>query len=182
MTGKIKFLRLSIGPCTKKSFRAGPAPVPAAGTRMPHPKCPFTYPRMRPNFRSWFRYNRETDETNFSPRRPVPSYGLAPIRPLFCPRFRHSPDTKWVRTRPDFRSCFRYERETMRPISATKNIAAATLLVSPATKTLPRPLFSQLRKSAPMRPTFRSWLRYNHETSKTTAIPRIAPNGRSLYT
>ena len=180
MSGKIKFLCLPLGPCTDMYFRAAPSQVPATGTRVPHPKCPSTYPRMRPNFRSWLRYNRETRETDFSPRKPVPSYGLAPVRPPFRPLFRHSPDTKWARMRPDFRSCFRYERETMRPISATKNIAAATIAVSPATKTPPRPLSSQLRKSARMRPPFRSWLRYNRETTKTMASPSLPAIGSGL--
>ena len=109
--------------------------------RNPRTKIAVPNLRMRPNFRSWLRYNRETGETDFSPRKPVPSYELAPVRLPFCPRFRHSPDTKWARMRPHFPICFRYERETMRPISATKNFVTATILVSPATKTPLVPCF-----------------------------------------
>ena len=177
MNGKIRFLPYPSGRCTNMYFSAGPVPVPAAGSRVPHPESAIPTLRMRPNFRSWLRYNRETNETAFSPRKPVPSYGFGPVRLPFCPRFRHSPDTKWARMRPHFPSCFRYERETMRPISATKNFVTGTILVSPATNTPPRAPSPQLRTAPRMRPPFRSWLRYNRETSKTTATPPIAPNG-----
>ena len=164
---------------------AGPVPVPAAGTPVPHPESAIPTLRMRPNFRSWLRYNRETSATTFSPRKTVPSYDRRPASSQpSCPPSRHSTDTKSV---PGCDQTFVAVSDTtvrpMRPLSATKNFSTATILVSSATNSAP---------SQPCLPQLRNVHECDHPSvagSDTTVRPvrprpprQSPPTARCLYT
>ena len=105
---------------------------------------------------------------------PSPATTLPPSTHPFALLSRHSPDTKLPPMRPHFPSWFRYNHETMRQISATKNFATATVLVSSATNTPPRPLFSQLRNAPGCNPSFQA------DSDTTTRQMRPPPPRRSL--
>ncbi len=149
-----------------------PAPLPCRPTQEPHPipNSPFT-PLERDKF-----FVADSD-TNMRQMRqisalqnPSPATALSP----FATIFRNSPDTNLPRVRQRFPSWPRYNHETMRQISATKNSPQLRFLSHQLRTLLSPPVFAAT-KSPGMRPHFRSWLRYNHETGETaTPGPRPA--------
>ena len=153
-----------------------PALLPCRRTRDPHPI---------PNSRST---PLERDKlfvaglnTNMRQMRPIsalqnpsPATALPPSGHPFATIFRRSPDTNLPRMRPRFPSWPRYNNETMRQIPATEN-SPQLRFWSHQLRTVPsRPVFTAT-KSPGMRPDFRSWLTYNHETNETTT-----PRNRDL--
>ena len=149
----------------------GPLPCRHGGTRVPPPQSPCT-PLERDKF---FVAGSDTNMRQMRQisalQNPSPATAVPPCGHPFIAIFRRSTDTNLPHVRPGFPSWPRYNYETMRQISATKNFATATIFVSSATNTPPRPLFSQLRKAPQWDQNFRSWLRYNHETNQTTTTP-----------
>ena len=139
-----------------------------AGTRLPSPKSPST-PLERDKV-----FVADSD-TNVRQMRqisalqiPSPATALSP----FATIVRRSPDTNLPRVRQRFPSWPRYNHETMRQLSATKNSPQLRFL-SHQLRTLVSPPVFTATKSPGMRQTFRSWLRYNHETNET-ATPGTA--------
>ena len=103
---------------------------------------------------------------------PSPATALSP----FATIFRRSPDTNLPRVRQRFPSWPRYNHETMRQISATKNSPQLRFLSHQLRTLLSPPVFAATKPPG-MRQAFPSWLRYNHETpetSKATATPGTA--------
>ena len=113
-SAKSGFYLSPLGHTCVPTWVCAPVPAPASVRTGGNPRTKIAVPnlRMRPNFRSWLRYNRATSATTFSPRKSVPSYGPAPTHSPLCAFFRHSPDTKSPRMRPTFRSWLRYDRAT----------------------------------------------------------------------
>ena len=147
-----------------------PAPLPCqrTGDAHPIPSSPSTPPE-RDNF-----FVADSD-TNVRQMRqisalqiPSPATALSP----FATIVHRSPDTKLPRVRQRFPSWPRYNHETMRQLSATKNSPQLRFL-SHQLRTLVSPPVFTATKSPGMRQTFRSWLRYNHETNET-ATPGTA--------
>ena len=138
------------------------------------PQIPIHTPRMRPNFRSCLRYNRAASAATFSPRKSVLSYRLVPVNPASRPLFRHSPDTKSPQMRPCFPSCFRYNHAANETSFSYEKLNYSYDFGRISYETVFSPLVFSATKCTSMRPDFRSWLRYNRETSKTTAPPSLS--------
>ncbi len=144
------------------------SPASAQGTRIPSPtRLPHPFERDK--------FFVADSDTNVRQMRqisalqiPSPATALSP----FVTIFRRSPDTNLPRVRQRFPSWPRYNHETMRQISATKHSPQLRFL-SHQLRTLPSPHVFAATKSPGMRQAFRSWLRYNHETTKTTATPSL---------
>ena len=113
---------------------------------------------------------RETNETTFSPQKPVSSYGLVPIRTPFWAIFHPSSDTKLPRMRPDFRSWLRYNHAANETTSRYEKLKHSYDCGRISYEHAPHALSPQLRNAPRMRPNFRSWLRYNHETTETNPV------------
>ena len=143
-------------PCARTSARGTHTPSP---TRLPHPF-------ERDNF-----FVADSD-TNMRQMRqisalqnPSPATALSP----FAAIFRRSPDTNLPRVRQRFPSWPRYNHETMRQLSATKNSPQLRFLSRQLRTLHSLPVFTAT-KSPGIRQAFRSWLRYNHETSETATL------------
>ena len=150
-----------------------PAPVlvppllPSRRTRNPHPipNSPST-PLERDNF---FVADSDTNVRQMRQisalQNPSPATALSP----FATIFRRSPDTNLPRVRQRFPSWPRYNHETMRQLSATKNSPQLRFLSHQLRTLLSSPVFAAT-KSPGIRQTFPSWLRYNHETNETATL------------
>ena len=150
-------------------------PGPTIPVRDPHPipNSPST-PLERDNF-----FVADSD-TNMRQMRqisalqiPSPAMALSPSATIF----RRSPDTNLPRVRQRFPSWPRYNHETMRQLSATKNSPQLRFLSHQLRTLLSPPVFAATKYPG-MRQDFRSWLRYNHETGET-ATPGTATCVRS---
>ena len=154
-----------------------PAPLPCPRTRDPHPipNSPST-PHERDKF---FVAGSDTNVRQMRQisalQNPSPATALSPFAAI-C---RRSPDTKLPRVRQRFPSWPRYNHETMRQLSDTKNSPQLRFL-SRQLRTLAQPPVFAATKPPGMRQAFRSWLRYNHETNET-ATPGTATCVRSQY-
>ena len=157
-------------------------PGPTIPVRDPHPipNSPFT-PLERDKF-----FVAGSDTTVRQTRQistlqiPSPATAVPPSGHPFATIFRRSPDTNLPRVRQRFPSWPRYNHETMRQLSATKNSPQLRFLSHQLRTLLSPPVFAAT-KSPGIRPDFRSWLRYNHETNETAPPPpgprpAFAPN------
>lgn len=175
MTGKIEFLLLPLGPYTNVGFGARSFPRASGGTPRFTSQIAIPTLRMRPDFRSWLRYKRATSATTFSRQKPVPSYDPAPVHPSFRPLFHRSPATKSPPMRPHFPSCFRYNRATNATTFSYEKLHHSYEFGRISYENAPSRPARPDTKCLRMRPPFRSWLRYNHETSQTAYRAGILP-------
>ncbi len=146
-----------------------PGPTIPVGDPHPIPHSPFTPLEQDKCFVAGSDINMRQMRQISALQIPSPATALSP----FAAIFRCSPDTNLPRVRQRFPSWPRYNHETNKTISATK-ISPQLRFLSRQLRTLAQPPVFAATKSPGMRPDFRSWLTYNHETPKTneTAIPR----------
>ena len=150
MNDKIKFFGLPLGPCTNMRFRAAPAHVPAAGTRVSPPKLPSAPTKCDQTLVAGSDTNVRPVRPPSTPENPSPATTLPGPLALTLAFF----ITSQIRNLPQCDHPFVAVSDTsvrpMRPVSATKNcVTAATILVSSATKAPPRTPVSPATKSPP---------------------------------